>query len=270
MKEKLQIVGLSDIHGIPQKIKVPQCDVVTISGDFSPLAKQRETGLGHSMCKWITKEFIPWMMSLQCNRVVFIGGNHDFITEEIWFRQWFNDELYKVDGAREKIHYLCFDKYEYKGWAFYGCPVSDIARWAWTAKSYEEYEPAAGVDIALYHQAPDYMYLGTSHFSDGTRVNYGSMQMMNALFEDGIELPKLLLCGHIHSGNHQPQLMSKGEQNCLLSNVSTKDEDYTEYFFPRCFELSPQDDGSIQINTWVSSDKGEDKCKKETLCTMIV
>ena len=268
MKENITIVALSDIHGIPRKTEVPQCDVVTISGDFSPLYIQRETGLGNSMCKWITEKFIPWLMSLPCERVVFIGGNHDFVTEESWFVQWFNGELDKTDGAREKIHYLQFSQYEYKGWVFYGCPLADIAGWAWVADGYEQYKPDTGTDIALYHQAPEYMYVGASHFWDGSVINYGSRSMMNALYDDGVELPKLLLCGHIHTGDHLPQLISKEGQRCVLCNVSTKDEEYNEYFFPRCFELSMQDDGTVSVDTWV--DNGSKSQKNEALHEVLV
>jgi hypothetical protein len=248
-KENIHIVALSDIHGIPQHTKVPQCDVVTLSGDFSPLQKQSSVRLGHSMCKWIKNKFIPWMMSLPCERVVLIGGNHDFVTEQEWFDGWFRQEIRNA-GAEDKVVYLCNSTYEYKGWVFYGCPYSDIVNWAWSAEGdYTVYGLPEGVDIALYHQSPDYMYLGTSHFGSA-EVNYGSVMMMNALGEHPERLPKLLLCGHIHTGEHIPKVLEMEGHRCTMANVSTKNEEYDEYFMPRHFVLT-EDDGVVDIDTWV-------------------
>ena len=94
MKEPLHIAAIGDIHGCLKNTYIPKCDVLTISGDFSELCLDDVTG---RLCGWITNKFLPWMIGLPCNRVIFIPGNHDFITEHAWFRQWFNTQLEIMD-----------------------------------------------------------------------------------------------------------------------------------------------------------------------------
>ena len=267
MKESLHIAAISDTHGCLKNTYIPKCDVLTISGDFSELCLDRQTSYDGPLCNWITNKFLPWMIGLPCNRVIFIPGNHDFITEHDWFRQWFNTQLEVMDknypGTNEdnkpsrKIVYLCYDLYEYKGYKFYGCPTSDILNWAWSANNdYTRYKVPAGTDILLVHQAPDWMDLGTSHFGGGVTRNFGSTMLLNALADDPKNLPALLLCGHIHSGNHQPVLYELRDEDhrihsCVMANVSTKDEDYYEYFHCRNFILTPVYN-QTHIETWVS------------------
>lgn len=271
MKEKLHIVALSDTHGRLKFTYVPKCDVVTISGDFSALRSDRQVEYGGALCKWITDKFIPWLVSLPCERVIFIPGNHDFITEQGWFEQWFNEKLKALDdyylGSGEdikpskKIVYLCYSIYQYKGYTFYGCPTSDIMNWAWSANGdYTKYKVPEGTDIMLVHQAPDWMDLGTSHFSDGTTRNFESHMLLNALADDPKNLPSMLLCGHIHTGNHMPIVYDLYDEDgkahsCIMANVSTKNEGYTEYFYSRNFVLEPVGDG-FYVETWVSPAEG--------------
>lgn len=267
MKEPLHIAAIGDIHGCLKNTYIPKCDVLTISGDFSELCLDRQTSYDGPLCGWITNKFLPWMISLPCDRVIFIPGNHDFITEHDWFKQWFNTQLEVMDknypGTNEdnkpsrKIVYLCYDLYEYKGYKFYGCPTSDILNWAWSANNdYTKYKVPAGTDILLVHQAPDWMDLGTSHFGGGVTRNFGSTMLLNALADDPKNLPTLLLCGHIHSGNHQPVLYELHDEDqrihsCVMANVSTKDEDYYEHFHCRNFILTPVYN-QTHIETWVS------------------
>lgn len=271
MKEPIHIVALSDTHGRLKNTYIPKCDVVTISGDFSALRSDRRVQYNGELCGWIVKKFIPWLVSLPCERVIFIPGNHDFITEQDWFEQWFNEKLKAFDeyyvGAEEnnkpskKIVYLCYSTYEYKGYTFYGCPATDMTRWAWPSNNdYTKYKAPAGTDIMLVHQAPDWMELGTSHFNGGITENWGSPLILNALADDPKNLPTLLLCGHIHTGNHLPIIYDLKDEDgnthsCMMANVSTINEEYCEYFHSRNFVLTPVD-GQTHIETWVSPAEG--------------
>lgn len=273
IKEKIHIVSLSDIHGRLKSTYIPECDVVTISGDFSPLQIDRKTTYNGPLCTWIINKFIPWLLSLPCKQVIFIPGNHDFITEQPWFEEWFVNKLHAMDeyylGANDgvqpcpskKIVYLCYESYTYMGYKFYGCPSTDMSNWAWSSgNDYTKYLFPTDTDILLVHQAPNWSLLGTSHFPDGTTANFGSLSLLNALYENRDNLPKLLLCGHIHSGNHIPIIYDlegndKKTHSCMMVNVSTKDEDYVEYFYARNFILEPFEN-NIRIETWVSPAKG--------------
>lgn len=271
MKEHIKIVSISDTHGRLKFTSIPKCDVVTISGDFSALRNDRQIAYNGPLCKWIVSKFIPWLVSLPCERVIFIPGNHDFITEEPWFEQWFYEKLHAFDEyyidakdnpckPSEKIVYLCEQTYIYKGWTFYGCPYSDIHGWAWSAQdNYKKYFVPEGVDVMLVHQAPDWMELGTSTFEHGLKRNFGSSMLMNALHRWSERLPKLLLCGHIHSGNHLPIIYDIWDDDdmkhsIMMANVSIKNETYTEFYHPRVFEMSEDEDGVV-INTCAESSK---------------
>ena len=268
MKNQLHIVGISDLHGLPKHTYIPQCDVVTISGDFSELRYDRQVEQDGRLCDWITNKFIPWMIKLPCKRVIIMPGNHDFITERPWFMEWFNRKLKEWDDyyrgsnigqpkPSEKIVYLCYSTYEYGGYTFYGCPASDIFNWAWSTNGdYTKYLVPEGVDVMLVHQAPDYMNLGTSD----NGMNFGSNLLMNALQEHPENLPKLLLCGHIHTGNHKPIIWDipyeDSMRSIMMTNVSTLNEDYQEWFYVRNFRLMGTEDDKIQIDTWVSPAEG--------------
>jgi hypothetical protein len=132
--------------------------------------------------------------------------------------------------------------------------------WAWSTNGdYTKYKVPEGTDIMLVHQAPDWMDLGTSHFPDGTTRNFGSHLLLNALADEPKNLPSLLLCGHIHTGNHMPIVYDLYEDSkthsCIMANVSTKNEGYTEYFYSRNFVLEPVGDG-FYVETWVSPAEG--------------
>lgn len=271
MKEKIHMVAISDLHGRLKSTYIPRCDVVTISGDFSTLHSDRRIDYGGEMCKWITNRFIPWLVSLPCDRIILIPGNHDFVTEQGWFEQWFSERIGAMDvyylgsdeGIKpsEKIKYLCYSTYEYKGYKFYGCPTSDIRGWAWSANGdYHKYKVPEGTDIMLVHQAPEWMDLGTSHYNNGTTQNFGSHMLLNALMDNPESLPALLLCGHIHTGNHTPVIYGIPDNDgrthsCVMANVSIKNEEYAEYFYCRNFTLEPTDT-ELLIETWVSPTKG--------------
>lgn len=261
MRERLHIVALSDTHGRLKSTHIPKCDVVTISGDFSTLRHDRQVDLDGPLCRWIVTKFIPWLVSLPCEKVIFIPGNHDFITEQPWFEQWFIEQT-TTAGALEKIVYLHQTSYEYKGYTFYGCPTSDIMHWAWCSHGdYTKYKVPTGTDIMLVHQAPDWMDLGVSYFLNGTYRNFGSHLLLNALADEPENLPLLLLCGHIHSGEHHPVKYELKDpldktHTCIMANVSSRDEDYQEWFHPRNIIISQNEQDEYIIETWMTPDSG--------------
>ena len=79
--EKIKVVAMSDMHGsLPKAKDFPKCDVVCIAGDICPLDVQRD--LVESI-SWFLLEFKPWAESLPCDKVIFVGGNHDFFLHHI-------------------------------------------------------------------------------------------------------------------------------------------------------------------------------------------
>lgn len=250
----MKICAISDTHGILNYIKVDQqCDVLVIAGDFSPLKLQEavsEKEKTNTMKWWIRNVFIDWLLHIPANQIIFTPGNHDFVTGMIWFKEWINGVLYEM-GIHDRIHYICNEQITIDGVTFWGCPYSDLPGWAWYSGCNPElYTPPKDTDVMIVHAAPNYGGLGETINRWGHTANYGSDYLVNAL-AGCLNLPKLLICGHIHSGQHKPQLYTrtievleqpapnvkglvkkKKKQKCVMVNVSIKDEGYNEYYTP--------------------------------------
>ena len=72
----MKIVAISDMHGYLKDI--PECELLIIAGDISPLRIQSNTA---KMLEWLEDDFMPWLESQLCRKVVLVAGNHDFIFE---------------------------------------------------------------------------------------------------------------------------------------------------------------------------------------------
>lgn len=219
----MKVIPISDLHGFLPVITT-KCDVVTISGDFSPLYCQRNY---FNCIQWFEHEFVKWCMNdLNCEKVIFIAGNHDFMCQNPNFKNDLENILSSVEGAKDKIIYLQNSSYEYNGKVFFGCPYSDIPGWAFSIASEPwgycdiEYD----VDVLLVHQAPDFENVGTSNIGSHNERNFGSEELLDEIEE---KKPKFVFCGHIHSGNHN--VVNFGDTK--MYNVSIMDEDYEPNYF---------------------------------------
>ena len=261
----MKIVAISDIHGILNYIKVDQqCDVLVISGDFSPLRLQNAVWCAeepNTMKWWIRNVFIDWLLHIPANQIIFTPGNHDFVTECDWFKEWINGVLYEM-GIHDRIHYICNESITIDGVTFWGCPYSDLPNWAWySGGNPKSYTPPEGTDVMIVHAAPNFGGLGETVNRWGHSANYGSDYLVNAL-AGCTDLPKLLICGHIHGGQHRAQLYSRMievlEQpapnvrglvkktkyiGCVMVNASIKDEGYNESYTPATIEYDTTPDG---------------------------
>ena len=258
----MKIVGLSDIHGLLLKPEdVPQCDVVCICGDIVPLDYQNDTIKSVS---WFLLNFLPWTDKLRCDKVIFIGGNHDFFLENLHKRcaaypptnncpecpgipelMWRRPSdvmkrlLVGTHKGASKLVYLCDNSYEYKGVTFYGTPwISDLQNWAFykddasLAKAYDNIPYT--VDVLLTHMPSMLNDTGMVRQNGcfNSWAQYGNTYLAKCITERNI---KYALCGHVHSGNHHPELCG-GTQ---VVNVSIKDEDYKRSYEPFEFEVFP-------------------------------
>lgn len=248
--KKLKCIGISDLHGdLP---KLPECDVVCCSGDISPLEIQDDQT---SMVSWFCLVFLPWVESLPCKKFILVAGNHDFFLQNIHLRliektyegityRWrsASDVMKKLlpgDLRRKynKLVYLCDSSYEYEGHRFYGTPwIQDLRNWAFYLDNESLNEKWNNIpkkcDVIITHMPPKIEGLGeviqSGQFNTG--ANYGSESLAEALKTRDF---KYALCGHVHSGQHLPVEMD-GKQ---LVNVSLKDENYDERYYPFEFEI---------------------------------
>ena len=242
----LKICGISDLHGNLVDT-VPECDVLCIAGDISPLKFQRNMP---SMISWLAKRFAKWADELPCEKVIFVAGNHDFIFQSPEYR----DDAIAAATALGNVVYLENSSYEYNGMKFYGSPwVTGPANWAFydytqQLPMIEETMPE-DTDIAIFHQPlscgrngtvlqiPDWMVGQTFVIDDALDMekhlhpDFGSTALDRIVME---KKPSYVLTGHVHSGNHEWYDVADGIK---VANVSLLDENYKLKYKPMLFEI---------------------------------
>ena len=249
-EKKLKIVAISDIHGMLPELQ--ECDVVCCAGDISPLEYQSDQT---QMLGWFYLVFLPWVESLPCKKFVMVAGNHDFFLQNIHRRLIDESDGYRrytwrsasdvmkkllpgnLRGKYNKLVYLCDSSFEYEGKRFYGTPwIADLSRWAFYLDNDSLMEKYKNIpkkcDVIITHMPPKIEGLGEviqcGCFNTGE--NYGSQELAEVLKTKDF---KYALCGHVHSGQHLPVDLN-GKK---LVNVSLKNEDYNEMYYPFCFEI---------------------------------
>ena len=249
-EKKLKIVAISDIHGMLPEL--PECDIVCCAGDISPLEYQNDQT---QMLGWFYLVFLPWVESLPCKKFVMISGNHDFFLQNIHRRLIDESDGYRrytwrsasdvmkkllpgnLRGKYNKLVYLCDSSFEYEGKRFYGTPwIADLNSWAFYQDNDSLLEKYKNIpkkcDVIITHMPPKIEGLGEviqgGCFNTGE--NYGSQELADVLMTRDF---KYALCGHVHSGQHLPVELD-GKK---LVNVSLKNEDYKENYYPFEFEI---------------------------------
>lgn len=227
----LKIVPISDLHGdLPTTL--PAGDILIICGDILPLNIQREYT---KSVVWLVTKFFPWTKKLSYQKVIFIGGNHDFAIQKLSLLL-----LDELDPWNEypNIVYLEDEPYEYKGIKFYGTPwIQDLKNWAFYEdrnhlKQIYERIPQ-DTDILITHQPPKFQNCGKvlQEKSFNYLSDYGN-QELNDVINERPNL-KYAFFGHVHSGCHE---ITENQNGTKLVNVSLKDEDYKSNYNPLIIE----------------------------------
>lgn len=247
----MRVIAVSDLHGyLPDPESIPACDVVCICGDIVPLEYQNDDA---ASIAWFCLEFVPWSDELDCKKVIFIAGNHDFFLEHIMLGPVREDGTRKCRTASEvlrkllpgnnkgkhKLVYLRDSSFELEGKRFYGTPwISGLPRWAFNQ---EEDELRTGnyahiphrCDVLLTHMPPALGDAGTvlQYSAFNYLADYSSKALADVLLERDI---RYTFCGHVHTGGHVIADYGDGTVERKIVNVSVKDEDYRvqTYYFP--------------------------------------
>ena len=224
----MKIIAISDLHGLLPKID-EKCDVLCICGDIIPLEIQTDV---YKSKNWLKTDFIAWCNSIACEHILLIAGNHDLIFEQILHHEIMDIFL----GT--KIHYLENDEVEIDGKRFYGTPYCHIfGNWAFMREDFHlkmiyDLIPE-NLDVLLIHDAP----YGTSDIclqkTNWTTDNHiGCVPLRDAILE---KTPKLVLHGHLHSTNHNAELIEPSDTK--VYNVSYVDEGYEPVYSPLVLEI---------------------------------
>lgn len=226
MKE-VKVAAVSDLHG-NLSFKVPQCDILAIAGDICPV---RESHHPAHQRHWLEHKFYPWCekrLVSGVGHIVFTPGNHDFVFEAKQDPELPPNVTCLIDRAAE-----------IQGVKFYGTPWSlEFHNWAF---GLNEYRLAAkykcipeGLDVLISH-GPAYglcdtimnpVWTGSPEMPLGSRALRAAIERVK---------PRRVLCGHIHTGDHDPVFAipwACSKQGVEVVNVSLLDESYALAYKP--------------------------------------
>ena len=219
----------SDLHGnLP--VITEEFDLLFLCGDVVPAHDHY-----YSFQKeWVENEFVEWINGLPFknvwSKVVMTPGNHDIIFER-WDENTYshinsltNGRLIILRNKEYIFDYLNVDGIK-KQLKVFGTPYCQIfGNWAFMRtngalkKKFDEIP--YNIDVLISHSSPDIEEYGCIHYQPNKIYkNAGCPILANAIKE---KKPKYVFCGHIHSGNHELQVID----GTAIANVSCVDESY--------------------------------------------
>lgn len=234
----MKICSISDLHG--NLILYPsdywnglrECEILFICGDTLPLNIQWDMNKSK---KWLIEKFKPWAEELPVEKIYIIAGNHD-----AWFERYDKQahELFSIDS---KIIYLKNELVTHESiqdssiYTIFGTPYCHIyGKWPFMRSEeilYEKFkEIPKNLDILITHDAPygtsDICFEGWS--ADGQHK--GSPALRDAVLTTK---PRYLFHGHLHSSNHEKELL----ENTEVYNTSILNEDYKIVYNPLMLQV---------------------------------
>lgn len=241
----VKILATSDMHGNLDGLDLSWIDIAVFAGDISPL---RGRGPWHvyDQIKWIRSKFTDWCKQWSRTEIVFIPGNHDFfpIARERFGSQLAERDLSlktSSDSSSNKfgssnMHMLLDEKIEIDGLSIYGTPWVPVISHSWAFEAESDFQKEKfssipnGLDILVAHTPPRLNYLDVSLEYGVDSDRFGSSVLADEIFR---KQPKLVFCGHIHSGDHIMNKLGNSE----IYNVSRVNESYDIAYDPVVLEI---------------------------------
>lgn len=225
----MKTIAISDLHGLLPEIVEP-ADIMFICGDISPLHIQFNKP---EMWKWLTGEFMDWIIGLPVEKVYLVAGNHDAFFEgastskkvELSFLS--SHKLIYLEN--ELVYYVDNDGIT---WSIFGTPYChQYGNWPFMrtdAYMEEKFKKIPDeVNFILTHDTPygwknQDVILERPRWSNKSLEHVGNEPLANRLKEI-----QFAWCfhGHIHSSSHEPEAI-EGENTGFVVNVSYCNESY--------------------------------------------
>lgn len=232
---KLKVMAMSDLHGNLPEVTEP-ANIAIIAGDISPLEIQFNKP---AMKVWLETEFAGWVKSLPVDKVFLVAGNHD-----AYFESASRANILAFTQACGKLTYLKNETTHYYDdwgqlWSIFGTPYCHIFG-NWPFMRTEEFmtekfkEIPDKVDIIVTHDPAfgvgdtDVILEGPIHRAQRMFQHLGN-EPLRARISD-VDY-KLLICGHIHGGDHNYN------EGWKAVNVSHLNEFYKPVYTPFYIEL---------------------------------
>ena len=213
----MKIAIISDLHGTyPHTPELFDNDIelLLIGGDI----------IGGSLYNDLYR-FQNWLSDINPKKCIATLGNHD---------------PYELINMRDELNFklLIDESYTYNGLKIYGTPWSlPFNNWFWmaeeeTLKHYYNKIPN-DLDILMSHGCM-FGVCDTILEDDayGSAGNLGSKELAKAIYDKN---PKYVYTGHIHSADHNDNVLKNGT---IVSCVSILNEKYKYTYKPKVIELS--------------------------------
>lgn len=210
------ICNVSDLHG--HLIDIPDCDLLLIAGDVTPLSVDRDF---KKSIIWYNTIFNDWIQQLKARgiAIIMVAGNHDFIFEK----------GHDIIVPHLDCCYLNHNETTFKDLIIYGAPYSlPFNNWAFNVPEVELEKKWAQIsndtDIIIVH-GPPYEY--------GDKCEDGRLMGSTSLTERIKSIkPSLVVTGHIHHSYGTYMLDAT-----TIINASVCTEKYKPLNKPIMFEI---------------------------------
>ena len=229
----MKLFATSDLHGNLDRLDPKDCDLILIAGDVAPLDGFSDDDVRRQVA-WMNDVFAPWCEKYAGSAIRLIPGNHDLFAEK-------PDLLAKVRWAKN-TRMLIDEEDEVMGLSIYGTPWVPYINGSWAFEEMcpgqlrEKFEKIpSGLDILLTHTPPKIRHKKVDVSIDRNSPHFGSAELLDAIMASH---PRHALCGHIHTGDHEPIVMKHEDgSETIIRNVSRLDEEYEVRYEPYVFEL---------------------------------
>lgn len=201
MSSTIELIFISDTHGLHEEFEIPEADFIIHCGDISPRGRRHEV-----------EDFAKWFSLLPHKYKIMIPGNHDLLFEK------------EEENAREMIEsrgIICLINQAFKaeGISFWGSPISPwFNNWAFNRYRGSDIERywnmiPENTDILITHGPPSYVKnlskVIRTYEDVGCEDLYKAIKRIN---------PKISAFGHIHEGRGIYRDDKTTYINCSLLN----------------------------------------------------
>lgn len=198
----MKALHISDTHGLFPTLDT-SVDIVLHTGDFCPNFVVTDPEMeAHLQRDWLKRKYWTINKWLRGRPMLVVQGNHDFT-------QITGPGVIDITNKKHTIDNL----------NFYGFPwVPEFGPWNWGSNEQEMEQrvnriPWGEIDVLMAHCPPK----GVLDFCPGGHI--GNKQLARAVVEHADDLPKWLLCGHVHEQGGGTDLH---HQMTILNNATTQ------------------------------------------------
>lgn len=208
----MKICAISDTHTYHRKLKIPEADVLVITGDLTFRGEMD-----------VIEDLSKWLAELPHKHKVLIAGNHDWCFEQRDYRREAAIQMIMDSNT----HYLENSSVEIDGLHFYGSPATPFfCNWAFNYQRGPEIATIwnkipTSVNVLLTH-GPPFGYLDLTSGDFGPPENVGCKDLLVKI--ESLPNLKTHCFGHIHRNNNEQPILRNGVQFCNASVLNSKYE----------------------------------------------